>query len=85
MSRSPGAWNTTSDDLAQQDETKRRIRELIESLPADYRDVVLLRDIEELDTRQTGQILGVSDSAVKTRLHRARQALRILLEQEFSQ
>jgi len=82
--RMPTAWTFTSDELAERDETKHRIRELIESLPADYRDVVLLRDIEELDTRQTSQILEISESAVKTRLHRARQALKALLEQEFT-
>ncbi|MCB9848212.1 MAG: sigma-70 family RNA polymerase sigma factor [Phycisphaeraceae bacterium] len=80
----PTSWTITSDEIAERDESKRRIRELIESLPADYRDVVLLRDIEELDTRQTAQILDISDSAVKTRLHRARQALKALLEQEFN-
>ena len=84
MAEMPEAWTVTSDQLAQESETKSRIRELIESLPADYRDVVLLRDIEELDTKHTAQILEISDSAVKTRLHRARQALRVLLEQEIS-
>jgi RNA polymerase sigma-70 factor (ECF subfamily) len=39
-----------------------------------------LRDIEELDTDQTAEQLGISPGAVKTRLHRARQALRTLLE-----
>lgn len=85
MTKAPSAWSVTSDELALQDERKRRIRHHIDSLPADYRDVVLLRDIEELDTRQTAQILDISESAVKTRLHRARQALRELLEQEFSE
>jgi RNA polymerase sigma-70 factor, ECF subfamily len=84
MAGMPSAWTVTSDQLVEQDETKGRIRELIESLPADYRDVVLLRDIEEMDTKQTSQILDVSESAVKTRLHRARQALKALLEQEFT-
>jgi RNA polymerase sigma-70 factor (ECF subfamily) len=42
--------------------------------------VLLLRDIEELDTEQTAQHLGINPGAVKTRLHRARQALRTLLE-----
>jgi RNA polymerase sigma-70 factor (ECF subfamily) len=41
--------------------------------------VLLLRDIEELDTEETAEIMGISPGAVKTRLHRARQALRGLL------
>jgi RNA polymerase sigma-70 factor (ECF subfamily) len=60
-----------------------RVRELIHRLPESYRTVLLLRDIEELDTAQTAEALGVSESAVKIRLHRARQALRTLLDPEM--
>jgi RNA polymerase sigma-70 factor (ECF subfamily) len=42
--------------------------------------VLLLRDIEEFDTAQTAEQLGIAPCAVKTRLHRARMALRTLLE-----
>jgi RNA polymerase sigma-70 factor (ECF subfamily) len=45
-------------------------------LPETYRSVVLLRDLEELSTEETAQILGVSQDVVKTRLHRGRLALR---------
>ena len=61
-------------------EMRAQIRGCIERLPKRYREVLFLRDIEELDTEQTAQRLGTSRSAVKTRLHRARQALRLLLE-----
>ncbi len=61
-------------------EIKTQIRECIAQLPESYRAVLLLRDIEELDTDQTAAILGIHAGAVKTRLHRARQALRTLLE-----
>ena len=47
------------------------------------RIILLLRDIEEKDTAETAQILGISENAVKTRLHRARQALRTLLDARF--
>ena len=40
----------------------------------------MLRDLEELDTEETAQQLGLSVGVVKTRLHRARQALRTLLD-----
>jgi RNA polymerase sigma-70 factor (ECF subfamily) len=60
-------------------ETRDQVRACIERLPAAYRTVVLLRDIEELDTVRTAERLGISAGAVKTRLHRARQALRRLL------
>jgi RNA polymerase sigma-70 factor (ECF subfamily) len=57
-----------------------QVRACIEELPEPYREVLLLRDIEELNTEQTAQHLGINPGAVKTRLHRARQALRALLE-----
>ena len=61
-------------------ETKTQVRECINQLPEDYRTVLVMRDIEEFDTDQTAAILGLNPGAVKTRLHRARQALRALLD-----
>jgi RNA polymerase sigma-70 factor, ECF subfamily len=61
-------------------ETRAHVRACIDQLPDAYREVLLLRDIEELDTEQTAQQLGIHSGAVRTRLHRARQALRTLLE-----
>jgi RNA polymerase sigma-70 factor (ECF subfamily) len=43
----------------------------------------MLRDIEELDTEETARLLGISIPVVKTRLHRARQALKTLLDPHF--
>lgn len=57
-------------------ESVDRLREAIAGLPDSYRAVLLLRDLEELSTRETAQVLGVSEELVKTRLHRARTALR---------
>jgi RNA polymerase sigma-70 factor (ECF subfamily) len=67
------------DQLAR-DEFRAQVRECIRQLPASYRTILQLRDIEEFDTEQTAGILGISRSAVKTRLHRARTTLRTLLE-----
>jgi RNA polymerase sigma-70 factor (ECF subfamily) len=61
-------------------ETRAHVRACIDRLPDPYREVLVLRDIEELDTEQTARHLGINPGAVKTRLHRARQALRTLLE-----
>jgi RNA polymerase sigma-70 factor (ECF subfamily) len=47
----------------------------VASLPAIYRNVVLLRDIEEMDVRETAQALGITEGSVKVRLHRARAML----------
>ena len=49
-------------------------------LPEAFRTVLLLRDIEELDTAETARLLEISENAVKTRLHRARLALRTLVD-----
>lgn len=61
-------------------ELRKLVQAGIERLPGSYREVLLLRDIEELDTQETAEMLGISTGAVKTRLHRARQALREQLD-----
>ena len=64
---------------------RARVRACIEKLPESHRVVLLLRDIEELDTTETAARLGISIENVKTRLHRARQALKRLIEQECAE
>lgn len=68
------------DDLIASKDTQRIVREAIDSLPQTHRTVLLLRDIEGLDTAQTADYLELSTGAVKVRLHRARSALKKLLE-----
>lgn len=52
----------------------------IARLPDDYRRVILLRDIEERTTAEVAEVLGIAEGNVKVRLHRARTALKTLLE-----
>lgn len=56
------------------------VRQNINTLPDDFRLVLLLRDIDGYTTKEAAAILGIKINAVKTRLHRARSALRYLLE-----
>lgn len=63
--------------MAQQ--TRAQVRAAIDRLPESYRQVVLLRDVEELDTAEVAALLGTTPNAVKIRLHRGRQALITLL------
>lgn len=63
-------------------ETRVIVRRCIDQLPEPYRAVLMLRDIEQLDTQETAELLGCTAANVKTRLHRARQALRTLLERQ---
>jgi RNA polymerase sigma-70 factor (ECF subfamily) len=73
-----------SDSLLQQKETAGIVRNAITRLPEPYRVVLVLRDLEERDTSETARILGTTTTVVKVRLHRARQALRTLLDREFN-
>lgn len=77
------AWNAPSDVELQQSEMREMIQRNIDRLPNDYRTILLMRDVEGLDTETTAGMLSLSQSNVKVRLHRARQALRTLLEEEL--
>jgi RNA polymerase sigma-70 factor (ECF subfamily) len=70
-----------TEQLLQSRQVRTLVRACIDRLPETYRTVLLLRDIEQLDTDEAARALGVTTTAVKVRLHRARQALRTLLEQ----
>lgn len=72
-----------SDALLERKEAAALVREAIAMLPDQYREVLLLRDIEDRDTAEAAEILGTSSNVVKVRLHRARQALRTLLDREL--
>jgi RNA polymerase sigma-70 factor (ECF subfamily) len=63
-----------------QGELRAVLDRIIAELPANYRSVVVLRDMEELSTDETAEILDVAPDAVKTRLHRARAAMRQKLD-----
>jgi RNA polymerase sigma-70 factor (ECF subfamily) len=77
----PSSWR--SDELLERHETRATVRRCIERLPARHREVLVLRDIEELDTSEVAETLGITANAVKVRLHRARQALRTLIERDM--
>ena len=59
------------------------LKDAIGRLPDDYRVVLIARDIDELSTEETSRALGLSNAAVKSRLHWARLFLRQRLEREF--
>ena len=77
------APSEAADVALSRSETRELIRGLIEQLPESFRTVLLLRDIEGLDTEETARVLDTTPNAVKIRLHRARQALRTLLAPHF--
>jgi len=74
-------WSPLPEDQLLQNELKSVLERAIGELPENYRSVVLLRDMEELSTQETAQILDLSEDVVKTRLHRGRLALRQKLDE----
>lgn len=82
--RRESAWVEAPLERLQKAEICARVRECIQELPEPYRVILLLRDIEELNTLETAEKLAISPAAVKVRLHRARQALRSLLDPIFA-
>jgi RNA polymerase sigma-70 factor, ECF subfamily len=78
------AWQDEPSSHAECTELRQQVRACIDQLPEAYRTVLLLRDIEEMDTEEVARFLGITVNCVKTRLHRARQALRTLLTPMFA-
>ena len=69
------SWREIPADALERKELSAILRKAIEGLPEIYRNIVLLRDIEEMDIRETAAALGISEASVKVRLHRARAML----------
>ncbi|MGD1069285.1 MAG: sigma-70 family RNA polymerase sigma factor [Bryobacteraceae bacterium] len=69
-------WSDLPDRHLLQSELKQALDRAIAALPENYRSVMLLRDVEELSTGETAHILDLTEDVVKTRLHRARLAVR---------
>jgi RNA polymerase sigma-70 factor (ECF subfamily) len=70
----------TPESLLEKSQTKETVIALIDMLPDNYRTVLLLRDIEELSVSEVAELLNLSETNVKVRVHRARSALKKLLE-----
>lgn len=81
--REIAVWAEDPEELYSQEELRRILASAIESLPPIFRTVFALRDIEELSTEETAQILNLSVPAVKSRLLRARLRLREHLTRYF--
>ncbi|EYF06828.1 RNA polymerase sigma factor [Chondromyces apiculatus] len=72
---------TSEDDAASLAEREAHVREALGELPEDYRDVVMAHYHEDLGLQEIARKLAVSESAVRSRLHRARVRLRAILSQ----
>jgi RNA polymerase sigma-70 factor (ECF subfamily) len=76
-------WSDSALAMIEQEETRSAVRAAIDRLPDDYRSVLVLRDLQELDTATVAEMLAITPANVKVRLHRARQALKTLLQRVF--
>jgi RNA polymerase sigma-70 factor (ECF subfamily) len=71
------------DDAAARHEMQAAVRKAIGELPANYRDVIVLRDLDQLSTREAATALDLPESTIKMRLHRARIMVRNQLVAEI--
>jgi RNA polymerase sigma-70 factor (ECF subfamily) len=78
-------WSVPADQLIERKETRATVRTCIAQLPDNYRTILILRDIDELSTQDVAEKLSMTPTAVKVRLHRARQALSTLLRKQYAQ
>jgi RNA polymerase sigma-70 factor (ECF subfamily) len=77
-------WRDLPSDAVEQKEVREAVAKALAELPDIYRAVFLLRDMQHLDVAETAEALGLGESAVKTRLHRARLMMREFLTPLFA-
>ena len=70
------SWQITPEEIVLNQELRGRLEDAILALPKHYRLVLILRDMEQLDTREVAEVMGISEETTKMRLHRARVFVR---------
>jgi RNA polymerase sigma-70 factor, ECF subfamily len=78
------SWAESGGDALEVEQTRALMRAGIDELPERHRAVLVMRDIEGLSTREVADLLGSTENAVKLRLHRARQALAVIIKARLS-
>ncbi|HKE00735.1 MAG TPA: sigma-70 family RNA polymerase sigma factor [Planctomycetota bacterium] len=78
--RASAAWPAVTPRVVEALEAKDEVGRALAELPDDHRAVVVLRDLEGLESREVASLLGLSDDVVRQRLHRARQAMVRILD-----
>lgn len=79
----PTAWSEPGPSLEKRLAMRRAIERALRLIPEDLRTVLLLRDVEELSSREVAEAMGINDAAVRQRLHRARTAMAEILRPEL--
>lgn len=70
------AWQIDPEEVVLNKELRERLESAVMALPKHYRLVLVLRDMEQLDTREVAEVVGISEQTAKMRLHRARMMVR---------
>ena len=78
-------WREVPSEALERMEVRRMIQIAVADLPGIYREIFLLRDVEELSVNESAEALGISIGAVKVRLHRARMMLQQTLAPQLKQ
>src|SRR5512133_2238520 len=78
-------WDLTPEQLQANGEAADYMEKAIQSLPLKYRVVFFLRDMEDQSTEQTAEVLGLTETAVKVRMHLARLSVREKLSEYFDE
>jgi RNA polymerase sigma-70 factor, ECF subfamily len=76
-------WPASPEEVVLRQELREQLERAILSLPKPYRLVLVLRDVEQLDTHEVAKVLGITAASVKMRLHRARVSVRNVLDEYF--
>jgi RNA polymerase sigma-70 factor, ECF subfamily len=88
-SRSPHARSLTAQDsdpekAAARSQIRKLLEKAIDDLPAAFRTIFIMRDVEDISIKDAAELLGLREETVKTRLHRARRMLRETLGDQLS-
>ncbi len=70
------SWAITPEEIVLNEELRSKLEDAVLALPKHYRLVLILRDMEQLDTREVAEVMGISEETAKMRLHRARVFVR---------
>lgn len=77
-------WRESAERTLERAQMQALVRAAIADLPEGHRIVLMMRDIDDLSTREAADALGITENAAKLRLHRARQALGTLIRQRLA-
>lgn len=78
-------WREIPSDVLEREEVRRMLKGAVAALPPIYREIFVLRDVEELSVQEAAEQLQISTAAVKVRLHRARMMLQRRLVPQLRQ